>query len=42
MVLLYLLLSAISLLLWLAILKVGHDSDVQMKTIMEQYERGEL
>lgn len=39
--LLYLVLSFISLLLWLAILKVGHDSDVQMKVLIEQYERGE-
>lgn len=39
--LLYLVLSSISLLLWLAILKVGHDSDEQMKVLIEQYERGE-
>lgn len=40
--LLYLVLSIISLLLWLAILKVGHDSDEQMKILMEKYKLGEL
>lgn len=40
--LLYLVLSFISLLLWLAILKVGHDSDAQMKVLMEKYKLGEL
>lgn len=41
LLLLYLLLSIISLLLWLAILKVGNDSDVQMKALMKKYEQGE-
>lgn len=41
LLLLYLLLSIISLLLWLAILKVGNDSDEQMKILMEKYKLGE-
>lgn len=41
MLLLYLLLSIISLLLWSAILKVGNDSDEQMEILMEQYKQSE-
>lgn len=42
MLLLYLTLFTINLVLWRAILKVGHDSDEQMKILMKQYEQGEL
>lgn len=42
MSLLYLALFIINLLLWRTILKVGHDSDEQMKILMKQYEQGEL
>lgn len=42
MLLLFLILFAITLVLCLAILKVGHDSDEQMKALMEKYERGEV
>lgn len=42
MLLLYLALFTINLVLWLAILKVGHDSDEQMKILMEKYKLCEL
>lgn len=42
MILLYLTLFIINLILWQTILKVGHDSDEQMKTLMKQYEQGKL
>lgn len=42
MLLLYLVLFIINLLLWQTILKVGHDSDEQMKILMKQYEQGKL
>lgn len=38
MLLLYLALFTINLVLWQTILKVGHDSDEQMKVLMEKYD----
>lgn len=42
MLLFYLTLFTINLVLCWTILKVGHDSDEQMKMLMEKYSRGEV
>lgn len=42
MLLLCLTLFTINLVLCWTILKVGHDSDEQMKVLLEKYDRGEV